>query len=354
MSLPIQTLPSLVFNLITDNAFGAEFLSDPTAVLSAAGLTDITGTDASEATSLVTDQLPAPLADVVETGLASAPTDLVGTDDFSYAVAHLQTVAAAAQGLPATGITLADTAFGELSGATGALSLSSTFDGTADGFTSGLVAGTPAGEVAGALAATADGALAGGLDSPLGAYGLTTDSLSVPSFDSVGDLGGTLDVDALTDGSSSASSTVAGYAAQGTDLVASSVTDGSALLGDHLTSAGAGVGDAVATGGADLADHLTSGTALVDGVASSLPAVPAPLHLPADLPVHVVAEPHDLPTAAALPNVSDVVEGATSHATGLTDSVSHSSLAATAHSALPVDTDNLTGDLLHGDILPGH
>lgn len=353
MSLPIQTLHSLVFNLITDNAFGAEFLSDPTSVLSAAGLTDITGTDAFEATSLVTDQLPAPVAGVVETGLAAVPTDLVGTDDFTCAVAHLQGVAAAAQGLPATGTTLADTAFGELSGATDAFSLSGTFGGTGGGFTSELIAGTPAGDVAGALAATANGALAGGLDTPLGTYGLTTDSLSVPSFDSVGDLGSTLDVASLTDGSSSAGATVTGYAAQGTDLVASGISNGSALLGDHLTSAGASLGEAVTTGGADLADHVSSGGAIVNSVASSLPALPTPAHLPTDLPVHVMAEPHDLPAVPGVPDLQATVAGATSHATALADSVSHGSLAATAHSALPVDTDNVTGNLLHGDIIPG-
>ncbi|WP_236794182.1 IniB N-terminal domain-containing protein [Amycolatopsis sp. GM8] len=365
-----QTLPDLVLNLITDNAFGSEFLADPTGVLSAAGLTDITGTDVSEVTSLIADQVPAPVADAVETGLASLPTDTLGVNDMSSAVAQLQTVAAVAQGVP-------DTAFGTLSGVTDTAGVSGTFDATTDGLTTGVLAGTPLGDVTGALAATADGALGTGVDSPLGTYGLSTDALSLPDFGSVSDLGSTLDAGALgagnpmTDATAdyaaqgadlavSTVSNVTDYAAQGTDLASSTVSSVTGLAGDHVSTAAAGLGGTVAGAGEDVASHVNSVTSLATGVTSSLP-VAVPVHLPADLPVHVVADlPQHLPAALpALPNVPDAVDTTVSHAsslthaTSLTDSVTHGGLLDTAHAAVP-EVSDVTGGLLHGDLPLGH
>ncbi|TNC23439.1 IniB N-terminal domain-containing protein [Amycolatopsis alkalitolerans] len=350
MSQPIQTLHEFVFNLISNADFGSAFLSDPASALSAAGLGDITGADVQEVTPLVTDSMPAPVADAVESGLASLPTDAFGTDDLHCALTHLETVASVAQSLPDTALSTA----GTLSSVTDAMGVSGTFQGSADGLATGMLASTPAGDVTGALAATT-GSLGAGMESPLGTYGITTDSLplSVPSFGSVSDLGGTLDSAALT-GGTPVTETATSYVTSGTEMATSGIANGSAMLGDHISTAGTGLGGAVTAGGADLANHVTSAVSMAGDLTSNLPTVSAPVHLPADLPVHVVAQPPALPAAdAAVPQVTHTVESTVSHASVLPDSLSHGSLAGMAHSAVP-GVDSLHTDLLHGELPLGH
>ncbi|MTD55397.1 IniB N-terminal domain-containing protein [Amycolatopsis pithecellobii] len=353
MSHPIHTLHSLVLNLVTDHAFGSAFLANPTAVLSEAGLTDITGADVSEVTSLVAEHVPAPVADAVENGLASLPTDALGVNDLNSALAHLEVVATVAQEVPATAASTSDFALGSVSGVTEATAVSSSFGATADGLATSLAAATPVGDVTGAVAASA-GTLGVGLSSSAGAYGVGVGSLplSAPSFDSVGDLGSTLDSDVFSD-ASPVSSTATGYVDQGVDLAGSGVTGVTAFAGDHIAGAGAGLGETVAATGADVAGHLTSVPAVAAQATSVLPHVTAPVHLPADLPVHLAAELPHLPAAAAVPNVPDTVEDTVSHATSVTGSVTHGGLLDTAHAALP-DTGDLSGNLLHTDLPLGH
>jgi hypothetical protein len=357
LSQPIQTLHDFVLNLITDDSFGSAFLTDPATTLSAAGLGDVTGVDVQEVTSLVVDQVPAPVADAVETGLASLPAEITGVNDLNCALAHLETVAAVAQDLPATvaGLTTTTAMAGGLDGLTGSAGIASDAVQTSGiltagtgGLATGALADTPAGAVTGALAATTD-SVAGGLQSPLGTYGLATDSL--PSFGSLGDLGGTLDSDLLTDGSP-ATAAAAGYVASGGEFAATGIASDSTTVAGHLSSGADAVSQAVAAGGSDAATHVASATSTVTDVVSHVPVVSPPA-LPTDLPVHVVADlPQTLPAADAAPQVTHTVESTVSHAS-LTDTVSHSSLADTVHSALP-DVGDLHTDLLHGDLPLGH
>lgn len=380
MSQPIQTLHDFVLNLITDDSFGTTFLSDPAGTLSDAGLGDVTGLDVQEVTSLVADHLPAPVADAIESGFAGLPVDVTGVNDLHCALAHLESVASVAQTLPATvaGTTTSTAFSGDASGFSGAASLandavqaSGTLAGGTGGLAGGLVTDTPAGAVTSAVAATTD-SLAGGVQSPLGTYGIATDSLSVPSFDSFGDLGGTLDSDALTDGTT-ASAVAGNYIASGGEAVAAGIADNSATLAGHLSTLGGATAQEVATGGDELANHVANGSAMVGDVVANVPSLPAPPQLPTDLPVHVVADlPQTLPAPdAALPQVTDTVQHAVSHASvtdavshgpladavshgPLADAVSHSSLVDSVHSALPQTDDLHTGNLLSGELPLGH
>ncbi|GAB2990076.1 IniB N-terminal domain-containing protein [Amycolatopsis acidiphila] len=363
MSQPIQTLHDFVLNLITDDSFGTSFLSDPAGVLSGAGLGDVTGLDVQEVTSLVADHLPAPVADAVESGFAALPADVTGVNDLHCALAHLETVAAVAQDLPVSvaGLSPSTTFAGDAGGFTGAAALtgdlvqtSGSLAGSTGGLAGGALADTPAGAVTGAVAAATD-SVAAGVQSPLGTYGVATDSLplSVPSFGSVSDLGGTLDSDALTHGTS-ATAVAGGYVASGGEFAAAGIADNSATLAGHLSSVGDVAAQPVAAGGDELATHVASGADTLGDVVSHVPSVAAPAQLPADLPVHAVADlPQSLPTPdSVLPQVTHTVESTVSHAP-LTDSVSHSSLIDSVHSALP-DVGDLHTDLFHGDLPLGH
>jgi hypothetical protein len=363
LSQPIQTLHDFVLNLITDDSFGTSFLSDPTGVLSDAGLGDVTGLDVQEVTSLVADHLPAPVADAVESGFAALPADVTGVNDLHCALAHLETVAAVAQGLPATvtGLSTSSAFSGDADGFAGAAALASdtvqasgTLAGGTGGIAGGVLADTPAGAVTSAVAATTDSAAAG-LQSPLGTYAVSADSLPLPapSFGSIGDLGSTLDSDALTEGTP-VTAVAANYVASGGEFAAAGIGDNSATLAGHLSAVGGMAAQAVATGGDQLAAHVASGSSMIGDAVSHVPSVGAPAQLPTDLPVHPVADlPHTLPAPdAALPHVTHMVESTVSHAS-VTDAVSHSSLVDTVHSALP-QVEDLHTDLFSGDLPLGH
>lgn len=98
MSQPIPSLHQLVASLVTDRAAQTAFLTDPTAVLANAGLSEITGADAREATAAVTSHLPAPVAGELHTVLAALPA--LGVDGLHGAIAHLHCLAEHAHSLP--------------------------------------------------------------------------------------------------------------------------------------------------------------------------------------------------------------------------------------------------------------
>lgn len=355
MSQPIQTLHDFVLNLITDDSCGSAFLTNPAAVLADAGLGDVTGLDVQEIISLVVDQVPAPVADAVETGLASLPAEITGVDDLQCALAHLETVAAVVQNLPATlGDPTTTTSLDGLTGsvdlASGTVQTSGSLAAGVGGLGTGALADTPAGAVTGAVAVTTS-SVGAGLQSPLGTYGLVAESevpLAVPSFGSLGDLNGTLDSDVFT-GGTPVTAVATGYVTSGGEFAAAGIANDSAAVAGHISGAADTVSQAVADGGSDAAMHVTSATSTVDALVSHVPAVPAPMQLAADLPVHVVAElPESLPAADAVPQVTVAAESTVSH-TSLADTVSHSSLVDTVHSALP-DAGDLQSNLLHGDL----
>lgn len=362
MSQPIQTLHDFVLNLITDDGMSTTFLNDPAGTLSGAGLGDVTGMDVQEVAPLVAEHLPAPVADAMESGLAAMPADGMGADGLHCAIAHLQTLASAAQDVPAglTGMSTSTAFAGDPSGFTGAAALSSgdwqasgSLVGGATGLEGTAVSDTPFGAVTGAVAGP--DAPAAGLESPLGTYGFTTDNLSMPSFGSLGDLGGSLDSGAFTDGATAtATAAAANYVASGSAGAAAGIATDSSTLAGHLSGVGGMAAQAVATGGDDLATHVASGGAMLSDAVSQLPAVPAPVPLPADVPVHPVAElPQQLPTpAAAVPQVTHSVEAAVSHAP-LADAVSQGSLMDAVHSAVPAAED-LHSDLMQGGLPLGH
>lgn len=388
MSLPISNLQDLVLGLATDNAFGSEFLSDPTAVLSGAGLTDITGADVQDIAPLVLDSLPAPVADVIESALGNLPTDAFGANDITGAVSQLQTVAGAVQSLPSE---LQSTDFGidgsgdgltgQLSSAVGAVE--GTLGVSTDGLNTGLTAGdTPLGGVTSALAATTN-QVAAGIESPLGTYGVATDGLSLPGFDSVSDLSGSLDSDALQQ-PATVGDTLSSYVSSAGSLVSGAVNDNVATLGDHVSGLTGTDSSMVASGGNELASHVNDVTDTVSGAVSHVPAVAVPDVLPHDLPVTAVAQlPQSLPVPDVAPQVTHAVSDVASHnplagATGgslpdvshldagsatdtlhngvnsvhdtVNNAVSQSPLGDALHGSLPDVGHLLPTDALHGDL----
>jgi hypothetical protein len=99
LSLPVQTLHNFVLNLLTDEPTRAAFAADPTAALAGAGLSDVTPQDIQEVAPLVADYAPAPVADALESVLATLPAD-AGVTDLQGAIAQLQAVGEVANGLP--------------------------------------------------------------------------------------------------------------------------------------------------------------------------------------------------------------------------------------------------------------
>ncbi|GHF59416.1 hypothetical protein FHX82_000454 [Amycolatopsis bartoniae] len=204
------------------------------------------------------------------------------------------------------------------------------------------------GTVAGSGAAGTD-AVAGGLESegPLGAYSVVADGIpaGVPSFDSVGDLGRSLDEDALAK-SAPAAGTLADYVSSGGQLVGEHVAGGTSTLGGYLTGVDGTVGQAVTATGAEASTQVTNGAESLSTQAPHLPvetpALPAPAlptevpsHLPADLPVHVSAElpqslPH-LPVANPLPQAGDLEHAISSQPLSDSVDVSHNPVSDATH-----------------------
>ncbi|WP_236790034.1 IniB N-terminal domain-containing protein [Amycolatopsis sp. GM8] len=250
--------------------------------------------------------------------------------------------------------------------------------------------GDTASGAAGAAASTENVALAGASDSQLGtltgsavtgldsvAGGVQTESgvgsysvgiAGTPAgFDSVGDLGSSLDSDALAK-SDTAAGPLADFVSSGGELLGQPVEASTATIGGYLTSglpAAAPVAvpaEAVTAAGAQAGNGLDQATTAISDQAAHLPAVPAlpvpaelPAHLPADLPAHAGADlpqalPH-LPVANPLPQVTD---GLTHVITDnpVTDIVTHSPLGDTLdHAQLP-EAPSL--DSLHNDLPFGH
>jgi hypothetical protein len=99
LSLPVQTLHSFVLNLLTDEPTRAAFAADPTAALASAGLSDVTPQDIQEVAPLVADYAPAPVANALESVLATLPAG-AGVTDLQSAIAQLQAVGEVAHSLP--------------------------------------------------------------------------------------------------------------------------------------------------------------------------------------------------------------------------------------------------------------
>ncbi|HVV12756.1 IniB N-terminal domain-containing protein [Amycolatopsis sp.] len=97
MSLPAQNLHDFVLNLLTDDAARSAFATNPTDALAGAGLSDVTPQDIQEVAPLVADYAPAPVADALESVVATLPTNGTGIEG---AIAQLQAVADAAHALP--------------------------------------------------------------------------------------------------------------------------------------------------------------------------------------------------------------------------------------------------------------
>lgn len=87
----VSTLHDFVLNLLQDPTQLAAFTEDPQALLSQAGLGDITPADVSNALPLVIDYAPAHLVSTLEAAQAALPVDL--TDNPADAVAQLTQLA---------------------------------------------------------------------------------------------------------------------------------------------------------------------------------------------------------------------------------------------------------------------
>ncbi|SFJ27123.1 hypothetical protein SAMN05421835_104119 [Amycolatopsis sacchari] len=388
LSQPIQSLHDLVLSLVTDGTSQSAFLADPAGVLAGAGLSDITAGDVQEVTALVTDHVPAPVAEAVESALAALPADL--PDNLDCAIEHLRCVAgtlpgglgslatatsASDSGLAGSvayagehvdstlaaavsggGASVADTTATEV----GQLAGSVAAGGDALSATTGVTTADAA--LSGALAA-ADGSVAGAVQSvsPAGAYAVGVDAIALPSLGSVGDLGSSLDSDLLGD-STPAVDTTGTYAHTVVAGAAGAVyNDSAAIAGYAAPVAGDQVANAVAQAGSEVAQHVDSAASVVPEALSHVPALPAPnlpVDLPADVPVHVATQlPQSLPDVAQLPHVAqvpdvahDVVSTAQAATSGVVAHTGISDLGVLDHTAALPDL----GDALHTDLPLGH
>ncbi|MGA6165777.1 IniB N-terminal domain-containing protein [Amycolatopsis magusensis] len=326
MSLQDVTLHDFVLNLLTDDAARSAFAADPTAVLSDAGLGDVTAQDVQEVLPLVADQAGLPVTDL----LGALPTD--GVED---AVQTLEFFAHQVTGQVApflgdftSATQFEDGAFANSFGfanefLTGASAIAA--DGTEFAASQGLV--TDLG--------TLGVATAGGTDGLAGSLGFSNETVVAQGAAAAG-LGGI----AASGGVGTDAAGVGLAAAGGLDGISGS-TDVETFLGDAdgalaVSTDGAAVGGGLETPvgdlglqvGADLSGNPADALSLsvdsplgsfgldgLDDITSSLP-VDLP-ELPSELPTELPTDlPIDLPVANELPGL-DQVTGVVGNVTGV-------------------------------------